>query len=301
MPERVNPGRPSLRPVWIVALVALVVLVFAGLIVGVAIAMMVWTANPSSSTAPGPAGNPAAQESDVVDEQSPDYYDAIDTSADAEVLREQLHDLIALRTSLDYRELWDALAYTDADPQHAGQVVLFYTGWSRGAEAHGGQPSEWNREHIWAKSRGGFGNAPPAGTDLHHIRPTDVSVNQARANLAFDVGGVLYTDADGVTECRYDDDSWEPRDAVKGDVARMLFYMVVCYESAELDMELVEAALPQDDRRPIHGVLSTLLAWHDADPPDDFERRRNARVFELQGNRNPFIDHPEWVGVIWGD
>ncbi|XAL98607.1 endonuclease [Phycisphaeraceae bacterium D3-23] len=299
MPPRTTPARRRLSPLWIVALVAFVLLVVVGLVVGVAVAVMLWTMQPAPAGPTGQLDTQAGQSVDAAADTSA-YYDAIDPGADAQTLRAQLHERVAGHTTLHYRELWEALAYTDADPQRDGAVVLFYTGWSRPAEAHGGRPEQWNREHVWAKSRGQFGTAPPAGTDLHHVRPTDVSVNQARANLAFDVGGDLYIDADGATECRYDHDSWEPRDAVKGDVARMLFYMAVRYESSVMDMELADAALPQDDRRPLHGVLATLLDWHDADPPDDFERRRNDRVYELQGNRNPFIDHPEWVQAIWG-
>lgn len=247
------------------------------------------TASPPAIGVPADPSDPAV------------YYAGIDPALTGDALKAALHGLIAGHDALGYGELWDALAYTDQDPRHEGHVVLFYTGWSSPADNHGGGPSNWNREHVWAKSRGGFGNHPPAGTDLHHIRPTDVTVNAARENFAFDDGGELYTDPDGPTGCRVDEDSWEPRDAVKGDVARMVFYMVVRYEDATLDMELTEGAPPQHDRRPLHGVRATLLQWHADDPPDDFERRRNDRIHALQGNRNPFIDHPEWVAVIWGE
>lgn len=55
------------------------------------------------------------------------------------------------------------------------------------------------------------------------------------------------------------------------------------------------------DKLPLHGVLSTLLEWHEADPVNDWERRRNDRVFEIQGNQNPFVDREEWVGVEGGE
>lgn len=69
---------------------------------------------------------------------------------------------------------------------------------------------------------------------------------------------------------------------------------------AGLDLELTDDTQGQGDKEPLHGVLSTLLEWHEADPVDDWERRRNDRVFEIQGNRNPFVDREEWVGVVWG-
>ncbi|RTZ86985.1 MAG: hypothetical protein DSY95_02865, partial [SAR324 cluster bacterium] len=101
----------------------------------------------------------------------------------------------------------------------------------------GGGVAEWNREHTWAKSHGGFGTNPPAGTDLHHLRPCDVTVNSSRGNLHFDTGGSPVSDSSRYgqsgtfpTGCSKDGDSWEPRDEVKGDVARMIFYMATRYE-----------------------------------------------------------------------
>lgn len=221
-------------------------------------------------------------------------------AVDPAALKAELHAAVRSHRVLDYRELWDALAYTDADPDRPGHVVLLYTGWSRPADHHGNEASQWNREHVWAKSRGDFGNRPGPGTDLHLVRPTDVSVNNARSNLAFDDGGELVLDNDGPTGCRRDGDSWEPRDAVKGDVARMILYAAVRYES-DPDLELTEAAAERGDNAPRHGVRSTLLRWHELDPPDAAERRRHERIAELQGNRNPFIDRPELAGQLWPD
>lgn len=101
------------------------------------------------------------------------------------------------------------------------------------------------------------------------------------------------------TECFADSDSWEPRDAVKGDIARMMFYMVVRYEYGAYDLELVDYT--GTSNTPVFGKLSTLLQWHQQDPVDDWERNRNDIIFNsYQGNRNPFIDHPEFVNYIWG-
>ncbi|MBX2851779.1 MAG: endonuclease [Phycisphaeraceae bacterium] len=75
--------------------------------------------------------------------------------------------------------------------------------------------------------------------------------------------------------------------------------MAVRYEDADLDLELTEDARGQQDKAPVHGVLSTLLRWHEQDPPDDAERRRNDIVEQLQGNRNPFVDRPEFVQRVW--
>ena len=94
---------------------------------------------------------------------------------------------------------------------------------------------------------------------------------------------------------------FEPRDEDKGDVARIIFYMDVRYEgdSGELDLEMTENY--QYGNSPRHAVRSTLLVWHNQDPVDDFERNRNNVIYDYQGNRNPFIDHPELVNHLWGD
>lgn len=212
-------------------------------------------------------------------------------------LKNQLHNIIDDHKELSYDQVWDALRYTDADPKNNNNVILLYTGRSQSKLANGGMPNDWNREHVWAKSHGDFGTSAGAGTDLHHLRPTDVSVNSARGSLDFDNGGSYHPEA---TECRFDNDSWEPRNSVKGDVARMLFYMAVRYEgdSGEVDLELNNYV--NNGKAPYMGKLSILLAWHKLDPVDDFERNRNNVIFEkYQLNRNPFIDHPEWVEAIW--
>lgn len=215
-------------------------------------------------------------------------------------LRRRLHAETLSMQHLDYRQVREALKYTDEDPENPDNVILFYSGWSVPKSRFGGHPDQWNREHVWAKGRGRFGTAPGAGTDLHHIRATDVSVNARRGHLDFDDGGQPYADPNGRTACRVDADSWSPRPAVRGDVARMLFYMAVRYEGGdgELDLELVEKVNPKVLRAE-HGRLSTLLRWHAEDPPDDAERRRHERIHERQGNRNPFVDHPGFALEIW--
>ncbi|MCD6337329.1 MAG: endonuclease, partial [Candidatus Marinimicrobia bacterium] len=142
-----------------------------------------------------------------------------------------------------------------------------------------------------------FGTSAPAGTDMHHLRPTDTDVNSSRGSKDYDNGGSLVNET---TDCFTDGDSFEPRDEVKGDCARMMFYMATRYEGdagGEPDLELVDYTGTSGSNL---GKLSTLLAWHIADPVDDWERTRNDRVYSYQHNRNPFIDHPEYVSYIWG-
>jgi serine protease len=84
----------------------------------------------------------------------------------------------------------------------------------------------------------------------------------------------------------------------KGDVARMLFYMDACYAGADGIPGL--ALVDDDSSGPLLGHLCTLLAWNEADPVDNLERRRHQRIVEVQGNRNPFIDRPGFAIAIWG-
>ena len=109
----------------------------------------------------------------------------------------------------------------------------------------------WTREHVWAKSRGDLGTSRGAGTDIHHLKPCDVSVNSARNNRWFAECTEEYLDG-GVTPTgsytSTDDWVWKPRDEVKGDIARMIFYMATRYEgeNAEVDLEIIDS-IPSDN------------------------------------------------------
>ncbi|TGN63915.1 ribonuclease [Nocardioides eburneiflavus] len=211
-------------------------------------------------------------------------------------LRTSLHDIIDDNTKLSYDAVWTALKDTDQDPANSSNVIELYTGRSISKSSNGGSTGNWNREHVWAQSRGGFTTSAGPGTDLHHIRPEDVTVNSIRGNKDFDDGGSAVS---GCTDCWTDGDSFEPRDAVKGDVARMLFYMAIRYEGDDgfTDLEMSSTVGTSSSRL---GDLETLLAWNAADPVSTFEMRRNDRIHaQWQGNRNPFIDHPEWAAAIW--
>lgn len=214
-------------------------------------------------------------------------------------LKSTLHNIIDDHTEISYNAVWQGIKDTDQDPKNPNNVILLYTGRSQGKNTNGGSPDQWNREHVWAKSHGDFGTSNGAGTDLHHLRATDVSVNADRGNKDFDMGGTLHKEA---KECRYDGDSWEPRNSVKGDVARMLFYMAVRYEgdSGEVNLEINEKV--SNGSAPFIGKLSILKKWNQQDPVDASELRRNEIIYtKYQHNRNPFIDHPEWVTAIWGN
>lgn len=212
-------------------------------------------------------------------------------------LKDALHTIIAEQTKLSYDEVWDALKATDEDPDNNGNVVLLYSQESRSKDANGGGSGQWNREHVWAKSHGDFGTATGPGTDIHHLRPTDVQVNSTRGNKDFDNGGDA---VDGCGGCATDGDSFEPPDEVKGDVARMILYMAVRYEGNDSFADLEPNDQVNNGSAPKMGKISALLEWHAEDPPSAFEKNRNDVIFEeFQHNRNPFIDHPEWATAIY--
>lgn len=221
------------------------------------------------------------------------YKDAIGKNGQA--LKNALHEIIDGHTELSYDQVWAALRETDEDPNNVNNVILFYSGDSRSKTRNGGNVGDWNREHTWAKSHGNFGTSKGPGTDIHHLRPTDVQVNSLRSNLDFDNGGSAVKGCNG---CFKTGSSFEAPDNVKGDVARILFYMATRYEKGDkVDLELNDKL--NNGSNPYHGKLSVLLKWHAQDPVDAFERNRNNVIQKWQGNRNPYIDHPEWVKLIW--
>ncbi|MBB4691936.1 endonuclease [Paractinoplanes abujensis] len=227
-----------------------------------------------------------------------DSYYAGAAGKTGESLKTALHQIISSGvTKLSYDGVWNALKVTDQDPANSANVKLFYSGLSRSKSLNGGDQGDWNREHVWAQSHGDFGTAAGPGTDLHHLRPEDVAVNSARGNKDFDNGGTAVSGAPGNYT---DSNSWEPRAAVKGDVARMIFYMAVRYEGGDSYPDLEADDATSSGSAPRMGRLSALLAWHAADPPDAAERARNQTIYaSYQHNRNPFIDHPEWAASIF--
>lgn len=159
-----------------------------------------------------------------------------------------LRDMLHLQAKsghlpIPYNQTDEALREIYADPSISGNVLLFYTGRSQDADlwAHQNAQDGWNREHLWAQSRGV--RPFPMKSDLHNLVPTDASVNQRRGNLDFDEGGGPEGEAPATF---LDGDSFEPRDAVKGDVARALFYMDIRYEGTggEPDLTLIDRTTP---------------------------------------------------------
>lgn len=244
-------------------------------------------------TLPTVAATPASATTTAYD--STYYKNAIGKTGAS--LKSSLHTIIKSQTKISYDAVWNALKVTDQDPNNSNNVILLYSGTSRSKSLNGGAVGDWNREHVWAKSHGDFGTSTGPGTDLHHLRPADVQVNGIRDNKDFDKGGSPVSGAPGSFT---DSDSFEPRDADKGDVARMILYMVVRYEGEDGWPDLEPSETVTNGTAPLLGRLSVLKQWNQQDPPSAFEEKRNQVIFDTyQKNRNPFIDHPEWVNAIW--
>ncbi|MFI3328973.1 MAG: endonuclease [bacterium] len=223
-----------------------------------------------------------------------DYYASININ---DSLDDFSNDLTSLLTSThnykSYGSGYNAiLAEGAAISPGSSSLELFYTGHiDTLSNAGGGNVNEWNKEHVWPKSQTGGENSAPAN-DIHNIRPTNTKINSTRSNLPFgeDFGGsIAYAAvdyADGSTYCYYGNGYFEPRDEVKGDCARIIFYILTRYESLNLNVNTV-------------GDMNMLLRWHYADPVSEYELNMNDAIEDYQGNRNPYIDHPEYVDKMY--
>jgi endonuclease I len=232
--------------------------------------------------------------------QKPGYYNGTEGKS-GEDLKTALHNIIDQHVDFSYSDAKYILLNADSDPSNLNNVILFYTKRSQDNDTWGTGGNFINREHVWAKSHGNFEDRRPMDGDAFNLHAADGSVNVLRSNYDFDdcsTNGTYIDEADAYYESSAY--KFEPSDLAKGEVARTIFYMATRYEGTdgELDLEVVDAV--NTSAGPEHGKLSTLLQWNNDFPPTDFERRRNEKVYESQRNRNPFIDNPEFINLIWG-
>ena len=232
----------------------------------------------------------------------PDGYYNGTAELSGEALKTILHQISRGHTVRSYSEFRDViLPDLDEDPENTDNIILFYKNNSipKQSFASNNEPDFWNREHTWPSSHGFSDNSDTAYTDVHNLRPSDATVNSSKSNKDFeDIENSVENEEGEAPDTYTNADFFEPRDAIKGDVARILFYMDMRYESERLDLELVSRETFTGD--PEMGVLNTLIQWHENDPVDQYEIDRHEKAYGYQNNRNPFVDHPEWVAEIWG-
>jgi len=240
------------------------------------------------------------------------YYSAADGKKAAE-LKTALHNIIRPHTQLDYLTSSTYFKTTDWHPATTDYPNGYF--WDMYSNIHRTSFSGLNREHSLPKSwfgvASGEENSIPMGTDLHNLYPSDATANQNKSNFPIGVvtgmpdytNGVVKVGASTSYLPQYSGSVFEPADEYKGDFARDYMYMVTCYEdyssrwqSTGTQSMLVGGTYPVFRAN----AITLLLKWNNDDPVSDKEINRNNAVYKLQGNRNPFIDHPELAEFIWG-
>lgn len=236
------------------------------------------------------AARPGFMSFSTVPTGEPDGYYAAAQGQTGQGLISSLNGIVARHKDLGYSTGRDVMFGTVDDLDNDDVVEGVYTGRrldkvnNRGTAYRNGEGL--NAEHTWPKSKGAGGG--PAKSDLHHLFPTDIRANSARSSFPFGVvrgvdktfgGSKLGSDERGRTV-------FEPRDEHKGNVARALFYFYTVYGRNGISTSNFRVEEP------------VLLQWHKQDPVDAAEIARNNAIYQAQGNRNPYIDHPEFVDAV---
>lgn len=252
-------------------------------------------------------------------------------------LKSKIHDIIAAKNiNWHYGDLQNLYNQTDIDrfydfdSSNNTYLLDIYSSNPSGATAYhytnqqmiGSANAEglgWNREHQMPQSS--FNSNYPMYSDLFFVIPTDARINQLRSNYPYGISTttpsyVYYTFTNGSKIGRnatpgsaYTGRVYEPHNQFKGDIARSLLYFAVRYEGKLNSFNFYNGTSPANDTSPLDGTeekafedwyINLLLQWHNQDPVSPREIARNNSVYNVQQNRNPFIDHPEWVNMIWG-
>ena len=221
-------------------------------------------------------------------------YDTLSEKSSSDILN-SLRDL--MKNTHSYKSSYDdcklLAPYTDSQNSD-GKIVLIYSSVSVTSKDFVSGNKGWNREHVWPKSLGGFGESG-AGSDLHHVRPSDVTLNGTRSNNKYGnaPSGKAVTGSStvsGMTGGKLSGGYFEPLDNVKGDVARICLYVYARYGGEMSKCNNITNVFQSVD---------VLLDWCELDPVDTWEMSRNDVVDDIQGNRNVFIDYPEYAWLIF--
>lgn len=236
------------------------------------------------------------------------YYDNAQ-GLSGEPLRTALFQIIDNHNSQSYNSLWGHFSSTDQ--QVNGDVWDMYSDdptngadytYTFGSDQCGNYSAEgdcYNREHSFPKSW--FNDQSPMNSDLFHLYPTDGYVNGQRNNYPYgEVAVPAWTSTNGSKRgfCSYPGytgNAFEPIDEYKGDFARTYFYMMTRYKN---NVGSWSSAMLSGDNL-AQWATNMLVEWSTNDPVSQKEIDRNNAVYQIQNNRNPYIDHPEWITEIW--
>lgn len=270
------------------------------------------------------------------------YYENITPGITCEPLLLELNSLIVNQperiryTSSTLYDVWDAILHTDERLNDAGTARIVWDMFTDfpnttgefefdhctdrdNGSCPGGEGNCYNREHTFPRSWWGSGTtlSDTINTDMHHIYPSDRSLNTVKSN--YPPGTVVSPTSTGsngfvlginnsypCTPTTGSKRYFEPIDEYKGDYARTYFYIVTRYNhniSAWSGLNAQGACFMDGTNYPAiqNWALQTLLTWHANDPVSQKEIDRNNAVYAIQGNRNPFIDYPIYANLIWGD
>lgn len=242
---------------------------------------------------------------------SGEYYKAADGKCGAE-LKTALFNIIKNPSVTSYKGLYSA--YVKTDTRADGFVRDWYsnaTNYRHNVDNAGNYSKEgdmYNREHSIPQSW--FSEASPMVSDVVHVLPTDGYVNNRRSSyLLAEVSSVTYSSKNNYSKlgsCKttgYSGTVFEPNDEIKGDMARIYFYMATCYQDKCTNWTKGEATkvFSTQNKGLTNWVVDMFMDWSKRDLIDDVETARNNAVQEVQGNRNPFVDYPGLEDYIWGD
>jgi endonuclease I/chitodextrinase len=248
--------------------------------------------------------------------QIPSGYYATSTGT-GYTLKTQLYNIIKGHTDNGYAGLYTIYQTSDVDNfyENDATVLDMYSEKPAGIDPYNYSTSStqrcgtysvegdcYNREHIIPQSS--FGSAAPMVSDAHFITPTDGKVNGQRSNHPHGtVATATWTSLNGSklgssSVSGYVGTVFEPIDEFKGDIARMYFYFATRYETT-----VSGYAFPMfngtSNQVFTTSFLNMLLAWNTLDPVSPREIARNNAIYNSQNNRNPYIDHPEYVQRVW--
>lgn len=212
-----------------------------------------------------------------------------------------------------YNELKTNIALTDADPMNDENIITLYA--RNSISSDWANATVWNREHVWCQSlaNGLYGDLNKnigAGTDIHHLRPALNTYNSTRGNTPY---GIIEDKSTakrlGDTDNFYTSTIFEPSNEIKGDIARVLMYVYTRYSNtlsssenelgARGDLKISNVVYTRENTDT--AAWNLLLSWNELDPVNHLEMERNNNAQDIEGNRNVFIDHPEFAKMCFGD